>query len=75
VDKDSNTFVDRQLKKDAKEVADAFQKQFNTEAPGYDVKQIDKEDFAKFVDENFFPFDEEGVLEELVIFFYFWAMP
>jgi hypothetical protein len=68
VDKDSKTFVDRQLKKDSKEVAVAFDKQFGElfalEDLAFDFKKIKREDFVKFIDENFFPIEEGGLLEE-----------
>jgi hypothetical protein len=73
VDKDSKTFVDRELKKDAEEVAHAFDKQFKTtNEPGRSLhQQIPKEDFVKFIGENFFPIEEgAGVLEELVLHFF-----
>jgi hypothetical protein len=72
VDKDSKTFVDRELKKDAEEVADAFKKHFNTREPGGSIHQkIQKEDFVKFIDENFFSIEEwAGVLKELVLYFF-----
>jgi hypothetical protein len=67
---DSKTFVDRQLMKDAKVVAAAFDEQFKTDDPIF-VTKMTKWDLEKFVNENFFPIDqEEGVLEELVFSFF-----
>jgi hypothetical protein len=66
---DPKTFVDRQLKKDASVVAEAFKNQFKTDQPGFDATKIDPKVLDKFIDENFVPIDEAGVLEELVFFF------
>jgi hypothetical protein len=70
-DGDTNTFVDRQMNKDAKDVAEAFNKKFKVNT-NFDVKKIKKNDLDEFIENNFLPIEDGEEYLERFVFILAW---